>query len=256
MRTGLVAKKVGMTRVFDEFGQHVPVSVLQVENLQVVGQRTQEKNGYTAVQLGYGNAKAKRVNNAQRAQYAKLNIAPKKKIVEFRVAEDAMLEVGREIRANHFIPGQLVDVAAQTKGKGFAGGMKRWNFAGMEATHGVSISHRAHGSTGQCQDPGKVFKGKKMAGHLGDERVTQQNLEIVRVDEEANIILVKGAIPGAKNSYVEIRDANKSALPAEAPYPAVEIVKDEPKADAVEAAPAEEPEAQAPAEAAAEEAKE
>ena len=251
MRTGIVAKKVGMTRVFDEFGQHVPVSVLQVENLQVVGQRTQDKNGYTAVQLGYGNAKAKRVNKAQRAQYAKLNIAPKKKVVEFRVAEDALLEVGREIRANHFIPGQYVDVAAQTKGKGFAGGMKRWNFGGLEATHGVSISHRSHGSTGQCQDPGKVFKGKKMAGHLGDERVTQQNLEIVRVDEENNIILIKGAVPGAKNAYVEIRDANKQALPAEAPYPAVEIVKDEPKAEE-----AEEPKAEAPVEAAAEEAKE
>jgi large subunit ribosomal protein L3 len=251
MRTGIVAKKVGMTRVFDEFGQHVPVSVLQVENLQVVGQRTQEKNGYTAVQLGYGTAKAKRVNKAQRSQYAKLNMTPKKKVVEFRVAEDALLEVGHELRANHFIPGQMVDVAAKSKGKGFAGGMKRWNFGGLEATHGVSISHRSHGSTGQCQDPGKVFKGKKMAGHYGDARITKQNLEVVRIDEEHNIILVKGAVPGAKNSYVEIRDANKAARPAEAPYPAVVPAKEAPKEAAKE-----EPNAEGAAEQAATEAKE
>lgn len=221
MRTGVLAQKKGMTRVFDEFGQHVPVTVLQIENLQVTAQRTKEKNGYTAVQLGLGKAKAKRVNKAQRSEFAKLNIEPKKVLAEFRVADDALIPVGHEIRANHFVAGQFVDVQAKTKGKGFAGVMKRWNFAGLEATHGVSVSHRSHGSTGQRQDPGRVFKGKKMAGHLGDETVTVQNLEVVRVDEARNLVLVRGAVPGMDNALVRITDAEKRALPAGAPYPAV-----------------------------------
>lgn len=240
MRTGVIAKKLGMTRVFDEFGQHVPVTVLQLDALQVVEQRTKDKNGYTAVQLGFGTAKANRVNKAQKAKFAKLKIAPKKVLAEFRVSEDALLPVGQEIRANHFVPGQYVDVSAQTKGKGFAGAMKRWNFAGLEASHGVSVSHRSHGSTGQRQDPGRTFKGKKMAGHLGDERVTIQNLEVVKIDLERNLVLVKGAVPGVDQAIVRITDAEKHALPAEAPYPAVK--NDAPQADA--AAPAE---AEAPA---------
>jgi large subunit ribosomal protein L3 len=221
MRTGILAEKMGMTRVFDEFGQHVPVTVLKIDNLQVVGQRTKEKNGYNAVQLGFGDAKPSRVNKPQRADFAKAKLTPKRKIAEFRVSEDALLEIGQEIRADHFIKGQFVDVTAQTRGKGFAGAMKRWNFKGLEASHGVSISHRSHGSTGHSQDPGKVFKGKKMAGHLGDERVTIQNLEVVGVDVERNLVLVKGAVPGVDKAFVRIEDAEKRALPAEAPYPAV-----------------------------------
>jgi large subunit ribosomal protein L3 len=223
MRTGVVAQKLGMTRVFDEFGQHVPVTVLQIENLQVTAQRTTAKNGYTAVQVGFGKAKASRVNKAQRSEFAKMNVEPKKVLAEFRVSEDALLPVGQEIRATHFVVGQFVDVSAQTKGKGFAGAMKRWNFAGLEASHGVSVSHRSHGSTGQRQDPGRTFKGKKMAGHLGDERVTTQNLEIVRIDEERNLILVKGAVPGVDKAIVRVTDAEKRARPANAPYPAVKI---------------------------------
>lgn len=221
MRTGVLAEKLGMTRVFDEFGQHVPVTVLKLDNLQVVGKRTKAKHGYTAVQLGLGEAKASRVNKAQREAFAKDKIVPKRRVAEFRVSEDALLEVGQEIRANHFIKGQFVDVTALSRGKGFAGAMKRWNFAGLEASHGVSISHRSHGSTGQRQDPGKVFKGKKMAGHLGHERVTIQNLEVVGVDVERNLILVKGAVPGVDNALVRVADAQKRALPTEAPYPAV-----------------------------------
>jgi large subunit ribosomal protein L3 len=221
MRTGVIAKKMGMTRVFDEFGQHIPVTVLQIESLQVVATRTAEKDGYNAVQLGFGNAKAKRVSKAMKGHFAKAKVEPKTKVMEFRVSADAVLEVGQEIRADHYVPGQFVDVAAQTKGKGFAGVMKRWNFAGLEASHGVSVSHRSHGSTGQRQDPGKVFKGKKMAGHLGDERVTTQNLEVVQIDLERNLVLVKGAVPGVDNAFVEIHDAMKRARPANAPYPAV-----------------------------------
>lgn len=221
MRTGVIAKKLGMTRVFDEFGQHVPVTVLLLDNVQVIAQRTQEKNGYTALQLGAGAAKPSRINKAQRSEFSKVNIAPKKNIAEFRVAADAMIAVGEEIRANHFLVGQFVDVSAQTKGKGFAGAMKRWNFRGLEASHGVSVSHRSHGSTGQRQDPGKVFKGKKMAGHLGDERVTVQNLQVVAIDEVRNLVLVKGAVPGVDNAIVRLTDAEKRALPAGAPYPTV-----------------------------------
>lgn len=250
MRTGVIAQKVGMTRIYDEFGQHVPVTVLKLEAVQVVGQRTKEKDGYVAVQVGYGKAKLSRVNKARRGQFAKANIEPKKKVAEFRVAEDALLEIGQEIRANHFIKGQFVDVTGTTKGKGFAGAMKRWNFAGLEASHGVSVSHRSHGSTGQRQDPGKTFKNKKMAGHLGVEQITTQNLEIVQIDEARNLILVRGAVPGVDNAYIRVEDAEKRARPADAPYPAVKV---EAKAEAKpEAAPA----AEAPAAEAATEAKE
>ncbi|MBN8544369.1 MAG: 50S ribosomal protein L3 [Alphaproteobacteria bacterium] len=238
MRTGVIAKKMGMTRVFDEFGQHIPVTVLQIESLQVVANRTAEKDGYNAVQLGFGKAKAKNVSKAMKGHFAKAKVEPKTKVMEFRVSADAVLPVGQEIRADHYVPGQFVDVAAQTKGKGFAGVMKRWNFAGLEASHGVSVSHRSHGSTGQRQDPGRVFKGKKMAGHLGDERVTTQNLEIVQVDVERNLVLVKGAVPGVDNAFVEIHDAMKRARPANAPYPAVKKAEAKTEAPAEAAAPA------------------
>jgi large subunit ribosomal protein L3 len=221
MRTGVIAQKLGMTRVFDEFGQHIPVTVLQLDSVQVVSQRTKEKHGYTALQIGFGKAKAKRVAKAQKTEYAKVNIEPKKMLAEFRVADDALLAVGEEVRADHYVVGQYVDVSAQTKGKGFNGVMKRWNFAGLEATHGVSVSHRSHGSTGQRQDPGKVFKGKKMAGHLGDVRVTTQNLEVVKIDTARNLVMVKGAVPGVDNAIVRITDAEKRARPTAAPYPAV-----------------------------------
>lgn len=220
MRTGLIAKKLGMTRLFKEDGTHVPVTVLHLDNVEVVDTRNQERDGYTAVQLGISDAKTKHVTKANRGHFARVKVAPKKKLVEFRVSEDALLEAGSKLSANHFVIGQKVDVTGRSKGKGFAGVMKRHNFAGLEATHGVSISHRSHGSTGQRQDPGKVFKGKKMAGHLGDERVTTQNLEIAAVDEERNLIMVRGAIPGAKNSYVLVRDAVKKARNTVAPYPA------------------------------------
>ena len=220
MRTGVIAQKLGMTRVFDEFGQHVPVTVLKLDDVRVVAQKTEEKDGYTALQLGYGKAKVKRTTKALRGHFAKAKVEPKRKLAEFRVPANALVEVGAEIGANHFIPGQFVDVVGTTIGKGFAGGMKRHNFAGLEATHGVSISHRSHGSTGQCQDPGKVFKGKKMAGHMGDVRSTMPNLQVVRIDEEKNLVLVKGAVPGSKNGYVYISDAIKKAMPSEAPFPA------------------------------------
>lgn len=233
-RTGVIANKVGMTRVYNEDGVSVPVTVLQIDNLQVTAQRTKAKDGYTALQLGAGKAKKHRVAKAQLATFAKANVEAKKKLVEFRVAEDALLPVGTEIRANHFVAGQFVDVIGVTKGKGFAGAMKRWNFAGLEASHGVSISHRSHGSTGQRQDPGRTFKNKKMAGHLGVERITTENLEVVAIDEARNLILVKGAVPGVDNAYVQVIDAHKRARPANAPYPAV--MKAEAKAE--EAAPA------------------
>ncbi|WP_445681091.1 50S ribosomal protein L3 [Radicibacter daui] len=219
-RTGVVAQKVGMTRVFDEQGAHVPVTVLKLDNLQVTAVKTAETDGYTAVQLGAGTAKVKRTSKAERGHFAKAKVEPKKKVVEFRVPADALLEVGAEISAEHFLPGQFVDVVGTSVGKGFAGGMKRWNFGGLRASHGVSVSHRSHGSTGQCQDPGKVFKGKKMAGHLGDERVTVQNLKIVRVDAEAGVILVKGSIPGHDGGWVLVQDAVKKPLPEGAPFPA------------------------------------
>jgi large subunit ribosomal protein L3 len=220
MRTGLIAKKMGMTRIYAENGDHVPVTVVQLDNCQVVGQRTVDNNGYTALQLGVGAKKAKRVNKAERGQFAKANVEPKAKLVEFRVSEDNLVDVGAELSAEHFLPGQKVDVTGTSIGKGFAGAMKRWNFSGLRATHGVSISHRSHGSTGQCQDPGKVFKGKKMAGHMGAGRVTTQNLEIVRTDAGRGLILIKGAVPGPKGGWVLIKDAVKRALPEDAPKPA------------------------------------
>ena len=220
MRTGVIAQKMGMTRVFDEFGQDIPVTVLKLDDVRVVAQKTKEKDGYNAVQLGYGKRKVKNVSKAMRGHFAKAKVEPSAKVMEFRVSENALVDAGVEITAEHFIAGQYVDVCAQSIGKGFAGGMKRWNFGGLEATHGVSISHRSHGSTGQCQDPGKVFKGKKMAGHLGAERVTTQNIEVVSVDGERNLVLVKGSVPGAKNGYVRITDAVKKATPAEVPFPA------------------------------------
>jgi large subunit ribosomal protein L3 len=220
MRTGVIAKKIGMTRVFAADGAHVPVTVLALEGCQVVAQRTQDKDGYTALQLGAGTRKAKNVAKPQRGHFAKASVEPKAKLKEFRVTEENLVEVGAEISADHFVSGQMVDVAAITIGHGFTGAMKRWNFGGLRATHGVSLSHRSHGSTGQRQDPGKVFKGKKMAGHYGTERVTVQNLEIVRTDAARGLILVKGATPGAEGTWVEVRDAIKKALPADAPKPA------------------------------------
>jgi large subunit ribosomal protein L3 len=220
MRTGVIAKKVGMTRLFQEDGRHVPVTVLSLEDCQVVSVKNQERDGYVALQLGAGAAKPKNVNKPQREHFAQAEVAPKMRVAEFRVADDAILDVGATISASHFIPGQLVDITGHTQGKGFAGAMKRWGFGGMRASHGVSISHRAHGSTGQRQDPGKVFKGKKMAGHLGQERVTTQNLTVVRVDAERGLIFVKGSVPGSDGSWVEVRDAAKTALHADAPKPA------------------------------------
>lgn len=247
MRTGVIAQKVGMTRIYDEFGAHVPVTVLQIDNLQVTNVRTKEKDGYSAVQVGYGKAKVSRTNKAQRGQFAKANVEPKKKVCEFRVADDALLEIGQEIRANHFVPGQFIDIQGTTKGKGFAGAMKRWNFAGLEASHGVSVSHRSHGSTGQRQDPGRTFKNKKMAGHLGVETVTTQNLVVVAIDEARNLLLVRGAVPGVDKAYVKVMDAEKKARPANAPYPAAK--KAEAKAEANTQAAAEAPAAEAAAEA-------
>ena len=220
MRSGLVAQKVGMTRIFTPEGNHVPVTVLKVDGVQVVAQRTQEKDGYTAIQLGIGTRKSKRVNRAMKGHYAKAKVEPKRKLVEFRVDADKMVDVGAEIVPSHFVAGQLVDVTGTTNGKGFAGPMKRWNFAGLEASHGVSVSHRSHGSTGQRQDPGRVFKGKKMAGHLGDEQVTIQNLKVVSVDDAKGFIFVRGAIPGNPGGYVLVRDAVKHKLPKDAPLPA------------------------------------
>jgi len=220
MRTGLVAKKVGMTRLYNQEGNQVPVTVLDVNGVQVVSQRTKDKDGYTAVQLGIGVRKASRVNKATRGHYAKAKVEPKRQLTEFRVDEKNLVEVGAELAASHFLPGQFVDVTGTSLGKGFAGAMKRWNFAGLEATHGVSVVHRSHGSTGQRQDPGKVFKGKKMAGHLGDERVTVQNLQVISVDDDKGFVFVKGAVPGFEGSYVEVRDAVKFKSPEKAPLPA------------------------------------
>ncbi len=219
MRSGLLAQKVGMTRIFTDAGEHVPVTVLKLDRCQVVAHRTQEVNGYTALQLGAGSRKVKNVTRAQRGHFAKAQVEPKAKVVEFRVSPDNLIDVGAELTADHFIPGQYVDVTGTSIGKGFTGAMKRWNFHGLRATHGVSISHRSHGSTGNRQDPGKTFAGKKMAGHYGDERVTTQNLKVVRTDVERGLILVRGAIPGAKGGWVMLRDAVKRPLPREAPKP-------------------------------------
>ncbi|CUH67812.1 50S ribosomal protein L3 [Thalassovita autumnalis] len=237
MRSGVIAKKVGMTRLFMEDGKQIPVTVLQLENLQVVDQRTDERDGYTAVQLGAGSAKAKRTSQAMRGHFAKANVAPKRKLAEFRVSAENLIEVGAEISAEHYVEGQKVDVAGTSIGKGFAGAMKRHNFGGLRASHGVSISHRSHGSTGQCQDPGKVFKGKKMAGHMGAVRVTTQNLEVVKTDADRGLIMVKGAVPGSKGGWVTVKDAVKKALPENVPFPA-----------ALKTAAAEAPAEEAPAE--------
>ncbi|NNU14834.1 50S ribosomal protein L3 [Parvularcula sp. ZS-1/3] len=218
-RTGLIGKKLGMTRLYTAEGTHVPVTVVSLENCQVVSHRTVERDGYTALQLGAGTAKLKRVTNPMRGHFAKAKVEPKRKLVEFRVPEDAMIEVGSTMTADHFIAGQRVDVVGTSIGKGFAGGMKRHNFGGLRASHGVSISHRSHGSTGQCQDPGKVFKGKKMAGHMGDVRVTTQNLEIVKTDVARGLVMIKGAVPGSAGSWILIKDAIKKPLPEDAPKP-------------------------------------
>ena len=220
MRSGIIAKKLGMTRLFMEDGKQIPVTVLQMENLQVVAQRTSETDGYSAVQLGAGVAKVKRQTAAMRGHFAKAKVEPKRKIAEFRVSADNLIEVGEEITANHFLEGQKVDVAGTSIGKGFAGAMKRWNFKGLRATHGVSISHRSHGSTGQCQEPGKVFKGKKMAGHMGAARVTTQNLEVVKTDIDRGLIMIKGAVPGSKGGWVTVKDAVKKKAPEGLPFPA------------------------------------
>lgn len=220
MRTGLLARKLGMTRLFKDDGTHVPVTVLHLDEVQVVSVRDPARDGYTAVQLGFGRAKVKNVSKANRGHFAKAKVEPKRKLVEFRVAPDAVLEPGATLSAAHFAIGQKVDVSGTSKGKGFAGAMKRWNFRGLEASHGVSISHRSHGSTGNRQDPGKTFKNKKMAGHLGDERVTTLNVEIAHVDAERGLIMVKGAVPGGKGAFVLVRDAIKRPRPADAPYPA------------------------------------
>lgn len=220
VRTGLIGKKLGMTRLYTEEGTHVPVTVVSLENCQVVSQRTVEKDGYTALQLGAGTAKVKRTTKALRGHFAKANVEPKRKLVEFRVPEDAMIEVGSTMTADHFLAGQRVDVVGTSIGKGFAGGMKRHNFGGLRASHGVSISHRSHGSVGQCQDPGRIFKGKKMAGHMGAARVTTQNLQVVRTDEDRGLIMVKGAVPGSKGGWVTIKDAVKKAAPENLVLPA------------------------------------
>jgi large subunit ribosomal protein L3 len=220
MRTGILAQKIGMTRLFDPEGGHVPVSVLRVDECEVVAARRPDRDGYAAVQLGVGRAKAKNVSQPMRGHFAKAKVMPKARLAEFRVSEDALLEPGTALAVGHFVVGQYVDVSGTSIGKGFAGAMKRWGFKGLRASHGVSISHRSHGSTGNRQDPGRVFKGKKMAGHMGDRRVTVQNLEVVGIDHERGLLLVKGAVPGARGGYVRVTDAVKRALPQEAPYPA------------------------------------
>jgi large subunit ribosomal protein L3 len=230
MRTGLIAKKLGMTRIFEADGTHVPVTVLAVEGLKVVGVRTSDKNGYCAVQLGTGAIKAKNVSKPMKGYFTKANVEPKKKMAEFRVSEDCLLSVGDELSAEHFVAGQYVDVCATSIGKGFAGVMKRHNFGGLEASHGVSVSHRSHGSTGQRQDPGKVFKGKKMAGHMGAERVTVQNLKVVAVDALKGLIMVKGAVPGSENAWVRVTDAVKKVANVQLPLPAGLKKVDEPVA--------------------------
>ena len=220
MRSGVIVQKVGMTRLFTDDGQHVPVTVLKLDNCQVVAQRTEDKDGYNAVQLGSGFRKVKRTTNAMRGHFAKAKVEPKRKLAEFRVTADNLIDIGAELAANHFLEGQKIDATGVSIGKGFAGAMKRHNFGGLRASHGVSISHRSHGSTGQCQDPGKVFKGKKMAGHMGDTRITTQNLTVVKTDVIRGLIMVKGAVPGSKGGWVLLRDAVKRPLPEGVPMPA------------------------------------
>ena len=249
MRTGVVAQKVGMTRIFADSGEHVPVTVLRLAGCQVVGHRTKDKNGYVALQLGAGTRKVNNVSKPERGNFAVAKVEPKRKVVEFRVTDDALIPVGAEITADHFVVGQFVDVTGTSIGKGFAGGMKRWNFGGLRASHGVSISHRSIGSTGGRQDPGKTFKNKKMPGHMGVDRITTLNLKVVQTDVERGLILVEGAVPGAKGGWITVRDAVKKAMPKDLPKPgkfreAAADAKAAPKADA---APAEAPAAEAPA---------
>jgi len=239
MRTGVIAKKLGMTRLFDEAGSHTPVTVLSLEGCQVTAQRTLERDGYVALQLGAGAKKAKNTTKAERGHFAKALVEPKRCVAEFRVSEDNMIDVGAEFTADHFAAGQKVDVSGVTVGKGFAGAMKRWNFGGMRATHGVSVSHRAHGSTGNRQDPGKVFKGKKMAGHMGQDNVTTLNVEVFKIDVERGLILIKGAVPGTEGGFVKIRDAVKSAAPADLPKPGAFRLANSPAAEAPSETPAE-----------------
>ncbi|WP_372891751.1 50S ribosomal protein L3 [Rhodosalinus sp.] len=237
MRSGVIARKVGMTRVFMDDGRQVPVTVLQLDKLQVVAQRTADRDGYSAVQLGAGTAKVKRVSQPMRGHFAATKVEPKRKLAEFRVAPENLIEVGEEITADHYFEGQYVDICGTSIGKGFAGGMKRHNFRGLEMTHGVSISHRSHGSTGQCQDPGRVFKGKKMAGHMGAARVTTQNLQVVRTDADRGVIMIKGAVPGPKGGWVTVKDAVKKAAPENLILPAaLKSAADEAKRQAEEAA--------------------
>ncbi|MFK7902786.1 MAG: 50S ribosomal protein L3 [Nitratireductor sp.] len=220
MRSGVLAQKLGMTRIFNDAGESVPVTVLKMDGLQVVAQLTEEKNGYTAVQLGLGLAKVKNVSKPMRGHFAKASVEPRRKLAEFRVSAENMLDVGAEISAEHFVPGQKVDVTGTSIGKGFQGPMKRHNFGGGRASHGNSVSHRSHGATGQCQDPGRVFKGKKMAGHMGQTRVTTQNIEVVKTDSERGLILVRGAVPGSKGAWILVKDAVKKAAPDNVPMPA------------------------------------
>ncbi|QEE34531.1 50S ribosomal protein L3 [Octadecabacter sp. SW4] len=253
LRSGIIAKKVGMTRLFMEDGKQIPVTVLQLDKLQVVAKRTTETDGYTAVQLGAGTAKVKRTSQAMRGHFAAAKVEPKRKVAEFRVAPENLIEVGEEITANHYFEGQFVDVSGTSIGKGFAGAMKRHNFGGLRATHGVSISHRSHGSTGQCQDPGKVFKGKKMAGHMGAAKITTQNLQVVRTDADRGLIMVKGAVPGSKGGWVTVKDAVKKPTPENVIYPAgLKSMKEEAERLAAEAAAAAAAEEEAAAKAAAE----
>ncbi|MFC5345203.1 50S ribosomal protein L3 [Brevundimonas staleyi] len=238
MRTGVIAKKLGMTRVFAEDGAHVPVTVLQLDDCQVVGQRTQERDGYVALQLGAGAKKAKNTNKAQRTTFANAEVEPKHYVTEFRVSDDALIDIGATLSADHFVAGQKVDVQAETIGKGFAGAMKRWNFGGLRATHGVSLSHRSHGSTGNRQDPGKTFKGKKMAGHYGTEIVTTQNLTVVRVDAERGLIMIKGAVPGHEGTWVKVKDAHKKPFDG-VPFPGSFKTKGSAAAPAAAETPAE-----------------
>ena len=255
LRSGVIAKKVGMTRLFMEDGKQIPVTVLQLDKLQVVAQRTAEKDGYSAVQLGAGSAKAKRTSQAMRGHFAAAKVEPKRKIAEFRVSPENLIGVGEEIIASHYFEGQYVDVSGTSIGKGFQGAMKRWNFGGLRASHGVSISHRSHGSTGQCQDPGKVFKGKKMAGHMGAARVTTQNLQVIKTDTDRGLIMVKGAVPGSKGGWVTIKDAVKKATPENVIYPAaLKSAAEEAEKLAAAAAAQAEAEAKAAEEAAAAEA--
>jgi large subunit ribosomal protein L3 len=219
MRSGVIAQKVGMTRIFTDAGEHVPVTVLKLEKLQVLSQRTTDKHGYTAIQVGAGTRKPARLTKAARGGFAVANVEPKRKLAEFRVSPENLIEVGAEITADHFVPGQFVDVTGTSQGKGFQGAMKRWNFGGLRATHGVSVVHRSHGSTGQRQDPGKVFKGKKMAGHMGDERITTQNLVVAKIDVERGLVMIRGAVPGSKGGWVVVRDAVKKKPHADAPKP-------------------------------------